>query len=123
MVEPIFDKRDQLQKVEESLLTGETVEAVFDLKNIGSGFLGITNKRIIYYDPTFGRKIKAIVSVPYSRITSIAAQDEAGLFTGRGFFSSSTLAITVSGAEPIEFEFRGADKAHTAHDLILGHMV
>lgn len=68
------------------------------------------------------RKMKAIVSVPLGRITSVAAQDESGLFTGRGFWASSTLVLTTSHQQ-FEFEFRGADKAHHAHQLILGLLV
>ena len=118
----IFDKKEQLEKIRTALIDGELVEAVFDLKGAGSGFLGVTSHRIIYYDKVFLRKMKAVVSVPYARINSIAAEDEAGLFTGRGFFASSKLIIQTSHGET-EFEFRGADKAHLAHDLILAHMV
>lgn len=118
----IHDKIEQLQKVEAGLIPGETVEAVFDLKNIGTGFLGITSKRVVFYDPSFLRKQKAVISIPYSRIVLIAAQDESGLFSGRGFFSSSKLTLVTSHGEH-EFEFRGADKAHLAHTLILAHMV
>lgn len=122
MAEPIFDKADQLRRVEESLLPNEVIEAVFDIKNVGTGFLGITSKRVMYYDPVFLRKNKAVVSIPYSRISLIAAKDASGIFTGRGFFGSSTLILLI-GNEEREFEFRGADKAHMAHNLILGHMV
>lgn len=121
MSEAIFDKKEQLDKIKSALLTGETVEAVFDMKGGGTGFLGITSHRIIFYDKTFMRKMKAMVSIPHSRIHSIAAEDESGLFSGRGFFSSSKLIIHTSNGD-YEFEFRGADKAHTAHNLILAHM-
>ena len=120
--EVVFDRREQLEKVQAALLPGETVEAVFDMKGGGTGFLGITSRRVIIYDKVFLRRMKAVVSVPYNRIHSIAAEDEAGLFTGRGFFASSKLVITTSHGE-YEFEFRGADKAHLAHMLILRHMV
>ena len=122
MADIIYDKKEQLQKIEAGLLPGETIEAVFDMKGGGTGFLGITTKRVIVYDKTFLRKMKALVSIPYSRITSIATEDESGLFMGRGFFASSKLALTTSHGD-YEFEFRGADKAHVAHDLILSHMV
>ena len=122
MSDVIFDKKEQFDKIKSALLNGETVEAVFDMKGGGTGFLGITSHRIIFYDKAFLRKIKAVVSVPYSRIHSIAAEDESGLFTGRGFFSSSKLIIHTSNGD-YEFEFRGADKAHTAHNLILAHMI
>jgi hypothetical protein len=120
--EPIIDKKDQYERLKASLLPNEVIEAVLDLKNVGTGFLGITTKRIVFYDPTFLRKTKAIVSVPYSRIHVIATHDEAGLFSGRGFFASSKLTLATSSGD-YEFEFRGADKAHVAHNLILGHMV
>ena len=122
VTEVIFDKKEQLEKIQSALLEGERVEAVFDLKGGGTGFLGITSHRIILYDKAFLRKMKAIVSVPYSRIHSIAAEDESGLFMGRGFFSSSKLVINTSHGDH-ELEFRGADKAHIAHNMILRHMV
>src|SRR5687768_9776524 len=108
MAEVVFDRREQLEKIEAGLLPGEIVEAVFDMKGGGTGFIGITNKRVIVYDKAFMRKMKAVVSVPYSRITSIAAEDESGLFTGRGFFASSKVVVTTSHGD-FEFEFRGAD--------------
>ena len=92
------------------------------MKGGGTGFIGITSHRIIFYDKAFLRKMKAIVSIPYSHIHTIAAEDESGLLTGRGFFSSSKLLLQTSHGD-YEFEFRGADKAHTAHNLILAHMV
>lgn len=122
MADIIYDKKEQLDKIKEALLDGETVQAVFDMKGGGSGFLGITSHRIIFYDKAFLRKMKAVVSVPYSRILSLASQDESGLFTGRGFFSSSTLVVHTSSGE-YDFEFRGADKAHMAHDMILAHLL
>lgn len=122
MTEVVYDKQDQLQKIQAALLPGEVIEAVFDLKGAGTGFVGITSKRVVVYDKAFLRKMKAIVSIPYNRITTIAAEDESGLFTGRGFFASSNVVLTTSHGD-FELEFRGADKAHHAHNLILGHMV
>jgi hypothetical protein len=122
MAEVVFDKRDQLDKIQAALLPDETVEAVFDMKGGGTGFIGITTKRVIVYDKAFLRRMKAIVSIPYSRITSLAAEDESGLLSGRGFLASSRVLLTTSHGE-YEFEFRGADKAHLAHNLILSHMV
>ena len=40
--ELIFDKQDQVDKVRSWLLSGERLLAVYDLKGVGSGFLGIT---------------------------------------------------------------------------------
>lgn len=118
----IFDKKEQLEKIEAGLLPGERVEAVFDMKGGGTGFIGITSKRVIVYDKAFLRRMKAVVSIPYSRIYTVAAEDDSGLLTGRGFWSSSKVVLTTGHGE-LEFEFRGADKAHVAHNLILRHIL
>ena len=122
MPDIVFDKKDQVEKVQAALLPGEALEAVFDMKGGGTGFLGITSKRVIVYDKSFLRRMKAMVSIPYSGIHTVAGEDESGLFTGRGFFGSSKLVLTTSDGD-LEFEFRGADKAHLAHNLILGHIL
>jgi hypothetical protein len=122
MSQIIFDQQEQLDKISASLIPGEAVEAVLDLKGAATGFLGITTKRIIIYDKAYLRRLKAVVSVPYSKILSIAAEDDNSILAGRGWFSSSKLAICTSHGD-YEFEFRGADKAHIAHDLILAHLV
>jgi hypothetical protein len=122
VAEPIYDKKEQLDKILSGLLPGEEVQAVLDMKGGGTGFLGITTKRIIVYDKSFLRKMKAVVSIPYSRVQTIAAEDESGLLSGRGFFSSSKLIIYTSHGEH-EFEFRGADKAHLAHQMVLSHIL
>ena len=65
--------------------------------------------------------MKALVSIPYSRIHTIAAKDDAGMFAGWGFFGSSKIRIGTSSGK-YEFEFRGADKGHQAHNMILAHV-
>ncbi len=122
MAEVYHDKKEQLQKIQAALLPGESIEAVFDMKGGGTGFVGLTSRRVIIYDKAFMRKMKAMVSIPYAKITSIAAEDESGLLTGRGFMASSNLVLK-AGTEEFEFEFRGADKAHHAHNLILSHIL
>jgi hypothetical protein len=122
MDEVIFDKRDQLERIEASLLSGEEIKAVFDLKGGGTGFLGITSKRVVFQDHNFLQRMKALVSIPYSRIHTIAAKDDAGMLGGRGFFGSSAIVIGTSSGE-YEFEFRGADKGHQAHNMILEHVL
>jgi hypothetical protein len=121
-VEVIFERQDQLEKIEAGLLPGEQIEAVFDVKGGGTGFVGITSKRIIFQDNAWVVKSMAVVSIPYSRIHTVAAEDSASLLTGRGFFSSSKIIITTSAGAKV-FQFRGADKAHIAHNLILRHIL
>jgi hypothetical protein len=121
-VEAIFDRQDQLEKIRAGLLPGEEIEAVLDVKGGGTGFVGITSKRVIFQDNAWVVKSMAVVSIPYSRIHTVAAEDSASLLTGRGFFSSSRIIITTSGGSRV-FQFRGADKAHIAHNLILRHIL
>src|SRR3712207_2167872 len=93
MSEVKFDKQDQLDQVRSGLLGGELVIAVYDAVGAGTGFLGITNKRVIVQDKSFVGKQVALVSVPYSRITSVAVvsnQSWAG-----GFFGTSSIAVGV----------------------------
>ena len=118
----LYDRDEQLEKVEGGLIPGERLLAVFDLKGGGTGFVGITDRRLVVQDNAFMRRMKAIVSIPYSRIHTVAAEDESGLLTGRGFWASSTLVVSTSASEH-ELEFRSAEKAHAAHDLILRHLL
>ena len=119
----IVDKKDQLEKIEGICLPDETILAVFDLKGRGTGFLGITDKRLIYYDKEFLRKKKALVSLPHHQIASVASEDNSGFFIKKGFFVSDVLTITPVGHEPKTFEFRGGDKAHQAHNLIMSYIL
>lgn len=118
----IADRKEQLAMVQSIALPDETIEAVYDLKGSGTGFIGITTKRLVIYDKAFLRRLKAVVSIPYNRIYSVASQDESGLLSGRGFFGTSLLIITTAEGDK-EFEFRSNDKAHDAHKRIVGHMV
>ncbi len=120
MEQPIADDTGQLRKVEQYLVPGERPLAVLDMKGGGTGFLGITDRRIIFYDKAFLQRRKAMVTVPFSKITAVASEDEEGIFT-RGFLGSSNLIIT-AGSASYEFEFRGAEKAHTAYQLIVQHL-
>ncbi|MBE9505256.1 MAG: PH domain-containing protein [Chloroflexi bacterium] len=117
------DKKDQLEKIEAVCLPDELIRAVFDLKGRGTGFLGITDKRIIYYDKEFLKNKKALVSIPFGRISAVASEDNKGFFITKGFFVSDTLAITIAGEGVKAFEFRGGDKAHRAHMIIMEHLL
>jgi hypothetical protein len=119
----VFDKKEQLEKIEDICLPDEVIRAVFDLKGAGSGFIGITDKRIIFYDKAFFKSQRAMVSIPYSRITSIGSEDNKGFLIKRGFLVSDKLTICAQGVEPKVFEFRGGDKAHLAHRLLMEYLL
>jgi len=118
----VVDKRDQLEKIKSVCLPDEIIRAVFGLKGRRTGFIGITDKRIIYYDKGFLKAKKALLSIPYARIASVSSKDNKGLFK-KGFFVTDTLTIQLVGSEPKTFEFRGGDKAHIAHNLIMEHLL
>jgi hypothetical protein len=117
------DRKEQLEKVADICKPKEVIRAVFDLKGRGTGFVAITDKRLIYYDKEFFKSSKAIVSLPYSRIAQVASDDDKGLLIKKGFLVSEKLYIYPQGLEPKIFEFRGGDKAHTAHSLIMDYLL
>ena len=119
----MMDRKDQLEKIEGVCLTDETIRAVFDLKGRGTGFLGITDKRLIYYGKAFLKSKKALVSIPHNRIASVASEDNKGFLIRKVFFVSDTLTINPIGLEPKTFEFRGGDKAHQAHNIIMEYLL
>ena len=43
-----FDKQDQLAKIQAGLMPGEALFAVYDGKGTGTGFIGLTDLRVIY---------------------------------------------------------------------------
>ena len=55
-VETIFDKQDQLNQVRVWIMPGEMLYAVFDCKGAGTGFVAITDKRLLFYDKAMMRK-------------------------------------------------------------------
>lgn len=119
--EVVFDKREQLEKIREVLLQGERVEAVFDLKGAQTGFVGLTDRRLIIYDKAFLGGRRAMVSIPYKHIVALGSEDEGGLLTPSQLVGSKLVVQTA--ARNIEMEFRGREKAHWAYQVILHRML
>ena len=118
-----FDKKEQLQKIENFCQPDEVIRGVFDLKRAASGFIGITDKRVIFYDKAYMREQKAMVSIPYSRISMVGSEDDKGFLIRRGFFVTGKLTISGLGFEERTFEFRGGDKAHQAHNIMMEYLL
>ena len=116
MSEVIFDNRGQLQQIQSGLLDGEQIIAVYDAVGAGTGFIGLTNRRIIIQDKSFVGKRVAITSIPYSKVSSVSVVSNKS-WAGQ-FFSSGLIAITV-GTHIYEVEFRGSEKTHHVHNVIL----
>ena len=113
------DRGDQLRQIESGLLDGEKIIAVYDAVGHGTGFLGLTDRRVIIQDKSFVGKRVAITSVPYARITSVSVVSNKS-WAG-SFFSSGAIAIHV-GHHTYEVEFRGVDKTHHVHNVILHYL-
>ena len=117
---PVFDRRDQLEQIVTGLLTGEHVIAVYDAIGQGTGFLGITNLRLVLQDNSFVGKKTALTSVPYSRVNAVSFVSNKSVL-GR-LASTSSIAVS-AGGQTFEVDLRGHEKARHAHDAILEHMV
>ena len=114
-----FDKQDQVDKIQSGLLPGESIIAVYDGKGGGTGFIGLTNRRVVLQDNGFVGKKVALTSVPYGKINAVSFVSDKSML-GK-LASSSAIAIAV-GSVTYEIEFRGQEKAKHAHDVILGFM-
>lgn len=119
MANVTYDRREQLQQIQSGLLEGEQVIAVYDAIGTGTGFIGLTSRRVIIQDKSFVGKKFAITSIPYGKITSVSVVSNKSW--GGQFFSTGTIAIHV-GTHTYEVEFRGSDKAHHVHNVILHYI-
>lgn len=115
-----YDRREQLDKIQNGLLPGEQVFAVYDAKGAGTGFIGLTDRRVILQDNSFVGKKIALTSIPYSKISSVSMVTNKS-FAG-AFFSSSEVAIHV-GTQTYQIEMRDDHKGKYVHDLILGYLI
>lgn len=113
-----YDKKDQYDQIILWILPSEKLYVVFDCKGGGTGFIALTNKRLMFYDKAFLGKRKALTSVPFNKITSVSSVDE-----GRGFFGATSELVVKTGSEAFEFEFRGGDKAQKAYQLIMTELL
>jgi hypothetical protein len=114
-----FDRQDQFQQIQSGLLEGERIIAVYDAIGVGTGFIGLTDRRVIVQDKSFVGKKVAITSIPYARITSVSVVSNKS-WAG-SFFSSGSIAIHV-GTQTYEVDFRGTDKTHHVHNVILHYL-
>jgi hypothetical protein len=118
--EPTFDKQDQYERVKDGLLSGENVLAVYDCTGAGTGFVGLTDRRVVLQDNSFVGKKVALTSVPYSRVQAVSFVSNKSML-GK-WSSTSEVAILVGGVQH-ECEFRGHEKAKLVHDVILQHIL
>lgn len=97
-------------------MPGETLYAVYDCKGVGTGFVGITDRRVIFYDQGMLAKKRSMISIPYQNILAVAVVDEGVIFQ-----SGEIVVLTAFGR--FAFEFRGPDKADWVYRFILGQIM
>lgn len=115
-----FDKQDQYDRIVAGLMEGERVLAVYDAIGAGTGFIGVTDKRIILQDNSFVGKKVALTSVPYNRVNAVSFVSNKSML---GKFASTSEIAVSAGGQQYQVEFRGDEKAKFIHDAILWHML
>lgn len=115
-----FDNQDQLEKIQAGLLPGEMLFAVYDGMGVGTGFIGLTDRRVIIQDNSLVGEKSALTSLPFKRIQSVSYVSDKWL--PENVAPSSTVAIGVSGSS-YEVEFQCEEKARHAHDVILHYVL
>lgn len=114
----IYDQESQYKQILPWIIAGERLFAVYDCKGAGTGFVAITNKRLLFYDKAPLRKRKVLMSVPFTRISAVGSVDQ-----GRGLLGATSELIVKTGSEEYEFEFRGGDKAQQAYRFIMEELL
>lgn len=107
----VYDNEEQYMRVLAYLIPGETLFAVYDCKGAGTGFLGITDQRLLFYDLGTIIKNRNMVSIPYNQITVIAVADE-----GIVFQSGQVTVFTASGK--FEYQFTSPEKTRWVYQFI-----
>jgi len=120
MAEVTSDKQEHVDKVASALMRDEVLSAVFDGKGLGTGFMAVTNKRLILQDNSFVGKKVSITSIPYHRIDAVHYVHDKSV-PGEDA-SSATIAVSI-GTRDFECEFRGEDQARYVHDFILSKVL
>ena len=113
---PAFDKKDQLDRIEPYIIPGESLMAVYDCRGAGTGFVGITDRRVIFYDQGILVKKRSMVSIPYHQVIAVASADE-------GLVLPTSEIVLITAAGKFSFEFRGAEKAHWVYRYILNQIL
>src|SRR3954453_21683189 len=116
MTDVVYDNKGQFQQIESGLLDGEQIIAVYDAVGLATGFIGLTNRRVIIQDKSYAGKRFAITSIPYAKVSSVSVVSNKS-WAGQ-YFSTGTIAITVV-THVYEVEFRGSEKTHHVHNVIL----
>lgn len=114
---PTFDDGVQFDVIRDSVIAGEQIYGVYASESAGIALCGVTNRRVILLDTAFAGGRAALITAPYSRVTTVSfvSADEEPLF-------SRTVAIQV-GRTWYEITCRAEEQAHELHDLVTWHLL
>lgn len=108
-----YDRAEQYNKIVPLLIEAERLHAVLDCKGGGTGYIAITDRRLIFQNATWRRAKNVLVSVPWDRVHAAAIGAEYGMFR-----SVATLTIQ-AGEDDWMFEFKNAEKVRNAYQAIM----
>src|SRR5207247_8572725 len=110
----VVERGDQWQQIQRGRMAGEQLCAVYDAKGAATGFLALTDRRVIIQDKSYiGKKI-AMLSLPYTRIATVGILSDKSWMGN--FYSTSEILITTSSGTHHEVMFRGNDQAKYVQD-------
>ena len=114
---PTFDDGVQFDVIRDSIIAGEQIYGAYASESAGVAMVGVTNKRVILLDTAFTGGRAALVTAPFSRITTVSyvSTEDEPIF-------SRTIAIQV-GRIFYEVTCRGEEQAAELHDTISWHLM
>ncbi|GLZ45312.1 hypothetical protein Acsp06_14970 [Actinomycetospora sp. NBRC 106375] len=113
---PRFDESVQYDVIRDSLMPEEHIDGVY-ASDSAIALCGLTNRRVILLDTAFPGARAALITAPYSRITTVAfvSTEDDPIF-------SRTVAIQI-GRTFYEVACRGEEQAAEIHDLVTWHLI
>lgn len=118
MSEPFYDRKDQHDRIESALVPGETLWMTLDCKGSGTGFMAITDRRLVFQDQNWRKSRNVLVSVPLDRVHAV------GISTNMNLIGRTTGTISIqAGEDDWSFEFKNAEKTGLAYKLLMSFVL
>ena len=102
--------QSQIDGVKSYLIKDEILYAVYGCKGHPPGLLGVTDRRLILYNPELGDK--TLMSIPFGKIIGVATPD-----TGAPFESETITVMTAAGN--FKFQLNGDGLARWVYNNIM----
>lgn len=102
-----------IEEINTTLVPGEAVENLYILP---VDYLVLTNKRLMFVDKKWNSTKKAVISVPWNKISAV-------LMERGGFMSFIQEIEVVVGSKAYEFKFQSAKDSMDAYKAIFSKVV